>query len=194
LGYRTLGDLARAGPLALESVFGRRGQTVARLAGGDDRRDVEAGGQGRSIGAEETYDQDLVGFEAIGRTLLAHSSRVARRLTNANASARTVAIKIKYSDFDVRTRAITLAQAVRDTDTLYAAAIELLARIPLQGRRVRLTGVSVRAIAWGPPPRMLVPDPQAQRRQRIEEVAAQIVDRYRDDRAVTRATLLGRIR
>jgi hypothetical protein len=39
-----------------------------------------------------------------------------------------------------------------------------------------------------------VPDPQAQRRQRIEEVAARIVDRYRDDRAVTRATLLGRIR
>lgn len=193
MGYRTLGDLARAEPHALETLFGRRGQTVARMARGDDRRNVEAGDPGRTIGAEETYDQDLVGFEAIGRTLLAHASRVARRLTNANASARTVAIKIKYSDFDVRTRAMTLAEPVRDTDTLYAAAIELLARIPLQGRRVRLTGVSVRAIAWGPPPPTLLPDPQAQRRQRIEEVAAQIVDRYRDDRAVTRATLLGRI-
>ena len=55
-----------------------------------------------------------------------------------------------------------------------------------------VTGVSVSGIAEGPPAPTLFRDERAEKRRRVEEVAAKIADRYGDEGAVTRATLLGR--
>jgi DNA polymerase-4 len=194
LGYATIGDLTRAPTETLERVLGVWGIEVARLARGDDERDVVPDAMAKSIGAEETYEEDLVGAEAIAPTLLDHAARVARRLVRAGLSARTVAVKIKYADFSLRTRRTTLAEPVQDTDAIHRAAVEALSRIPLQGRRVRLTGVSVSGIHEGPPPPALFRDENAEKRRRIEEVATRIADRFGDEGVVTRATLLGKPR
>jgi len=194
LGYATIGDLTRGATETLERVLGVWGIEVARLARGEDARDVVPDALAKSIGAEETYEEDLVGADAIAPTLLDHAARVARRLVRAGLSARTVAVKIKYADFSLRTRRTTLPEPVQDTDGIHRAAIELLARMPLQGRRVRLTGVSVSGISEGAPPPALFPDAGAERRRKVEEVTARIADRFGDEGAVTRATLLGRHR
>jgi DNA polymerase-4 len=170
--------------------MGSWGLEVARLARGEDERDVVPDGQARSIGAEETYEEDLVGREAIARTLLDHAGRVARRLVRAELSAHTVAVKVKYADFQIRTRRTTLAEPVQDTDAIHRAAVELLDRVPLEGRRVRLTGVSVSGIVDGPPAPTLFRDEQAEKRRKVEAIAAKIADRFGDEHAVTRATLL----
>ncbi len=190
LGYRTIGDLARAEALDLERALGSWGLHVARLARGEDVRDVDPQGVARSIGTEQTYETDLAGADAVARTLLEHASQVARRLVRADASARTVIIKIKYADFTLCTRRLTLPDPVRDTDSIHAAAMRLLARVPLEGRTVRLTGVSVSGIADGPPPRTLLPDLQSEKRRKLEEVSARIGQRFDDDAVMTRATLL----
>jgi hypothetical protein len=78
---------------------------------------------------------------------------------------------------------------VQDTDAIYRAAVALLARVPLESRRVRLTGVSVSGIEVGEP-LPLIPDAQSDKRRRVEEIAAQIAQRFGDERTVTRATLL----
>jgi DNA polymerase-4 len=192
LGYATLGDLARAEPEALDRALGSWGREVARLARGEDDRAVVPDGQAKSIGAEETYEDDLVGRDAIARTLLEHSGRVARRLLRAGLSARTVVTKIKYSDFTLRTRRVTLPGAVQDTDAIHAAAVELLASMPLEGCRVRLTGVSVTHVEKGPPAPTLFRDERAEKRRKVEATAAKIADRFLDERALTRASLLER--
>jgi hypothetical protein len=53
-----------------------------------------------------------------------------------------------------------------------------------------LTGVSVSGLTGGAPESTLFPDLRAQKRQRIEVVASRIAERFGDERAVTRATLL----
>jgi DNA polymerase-4 len=194
LGYSTIGDLARAGEASLERVLGSWGVVVAALACGADDRDVVPDGCARSIGAEETYDEDLVDEEAIARTLLDHAGRVARRLVRSGLGARTVAVKIKYDDFTLRTRRTTLPAPVQDTDTIHLTALQLLARVPLLGRRVRLTGVSVSGIVPGGPETTLFPDVQAEKRRKLEEVAAQIAERFGDETAVMRASLVGKTR
>jgi len=194
LGYETIGDLARAGEIVLERVLGAWGAEVAQLARGSDDRDVVANGLARSIGAEVTYEEDLVGAEAIARTLLGHSGRVARRLLRAGLAARTVAVKIKYSDFTLRTRRATLSEPVQDTDSIYRAAVELLARVPLERRRVRLTGVSVSGIVCGQQVATLFPDARAAKRRSLEEVTARIAERFGDEGAVMRASLIGKPR
>jgi DNA polymerase IV len=194
LGYHTIGDLARAGEAVLEGVLGSWGAQVAKLAFGGDDRDVVSDALARSIGAEQTYDEDLVGREAIARTLLHHAGRVARRLVRSELGARTVAVKIKYADFTLRTRRATLPEAVQDTDAIHHAAVQLLSRIPLERRRVRLTGVSVSGIVEGRPDPTLFPDIQRERRRRLEEVTTRIADRFGDDGVVMRASLLGKKR
>jgi DNA polymerase-4 len=190
LGYETLGDLAHAEAGALERAFGSWGLHARALARGDDARDVDPHHAAISIGAEQTYEEDLRGTTEVARTLLEHASHVARRLLRANLCAYTVALKVKYSDFTIRSRRLTLDHPVQDTDALHEAALKLLERIPLENRRVRLTGVSVSGICSGPPPRVLLPDAKSEKRRRVEEVAARIGERFHDERAVTRATLL----
>jgi len=190
LGFATLGDLARAEDRALVDALGSWGEHVARLARGFDDRSVDAAYSARSIGAEETYEEDLRGAEAVARTMLDHASRVARRLMRAGASAHTVTIKVKYSDFTVRSRRVTLPEPVQDTDSIYRAAVTLLARMPLIDRRIRLTGVSVSGIDAGPPPRTLLPDEAAEKHRKVEAVATRIAERFKNEGAMTRATLL----
>ena len=192
LGYQTIGDLARADGAALERLLGSWGRHIARLARGEDDRDVEPDGLARSIGAEETYEDDIAGRDAVGRTLLEHASRVARRLVREGLSARTVAIKVKYADFTVCTRRSTLPEPIQDTDGIHRAALDLLARVPLDARQVRLTGVSVSGLEAGSPRPTLFPDALAEKRRRLERVAVTIADRFGDERAVTRAALIGR--
>jgi DNA polymerase-4 len=190
LGYVTIGDLAAADMKKMVAHFGTWGQQMILLARGEDERPVDPCGVARSVGAEETYENDLTDAESIRRTLLDHASRVARRLVRGDLCARTVVVKIKYSDFKIRTRSATLPEPVQDTDAIYGAAVELLARMPIESRRVRLTGVSVSGLELGAPPRMLLPDPGADRRRRLEELSARISQRFGDERTVTRATLL----
>ena len=51
-------------------------------------------------------------------------------------------VKLKLHDFTLLTRRMTLQAPVSDTRTLHDACLELLERFPLEGARVRLTGVS----------------------------------------------------
>jgi DNA polymerase-4 len=190
LGFRTLGDLADASSDRLERALGNWGPEASSLARGEDDRDVVPDGRAQSIGAEETYEEDLVGTEAVGATLLEHASRVARRLVRADLSARTVVVKVKYADFSLRTRSITLPELVQDTDAIHRAALECLARVPLQDRRVRLTGVSVGGLESGTPPPALFRDEQAEKRRAIERLTARIADRFGDEAAVRRGSLV----
>jgi DNA polymerase-4 len=194
LGYQTLGDLARADEGALRRALGSWGAEVARLARGLDSRDVVPDGLARSIGAEQTYEHDLVGAEAVAQTLLEHAARVARRLVRCNLCARNVAVKIKYSDFTLRTRRMTLSEPVQATDALHDAAVSLLSRVPFENRRVRLTGVSVSGLAPYAAGRTLFPDLRTEKRRSLEEVAIRIADRFDDEWALTRASLLGKTR
>jgi DNA polymerase-4 len=191
LGYRTIGDLARADPEALERVLGAWGAHVARLARGADERDVVPDGLARSIGAEQTYEEDLVGAAAIAPTLLEHAGRVARRLIRGGLWASAVAVKVKYADFTLRSRRATLPEPVQDTRTIHRVALELLSNLPVEGRSVRLTGVSVTGLVPGASVSpTLFADAAAERRRAIEEVALRIADRFGDERALRPATLV----
>mgnify|MGYP005850317459 CR=1 FL=1 len=190
LGYRTLGDLARADASALERVLGSWGAHVRDLARGFDPREVEPEREAKSVGAECTYDEDLVGRDAIARTLLAHAARVAERLTAAELAGGAVMVKLKYADFTLLTRRSALPEPASDTTTLYEAALALLDRFPLAGARVRLTGLAAQDLgpAMGAQ-RSLFPDAVAARRRDVESILLRAKGRY-GGKAITFATLL----
>lgn len=189
LGYSTLGDLARAEVSALERVLGAWGADVRELARGIDVRDVEPDRDAKSIGAECTYDEDLRSKEAIGRTLLSHAARVAERLTEAGLTAGALVVKLKYADFTLLTRRKTFDEPASDTTTLHDASLELLERFPLDGARIRLTGVAAHDIGQGAQQPTLFPDRAAERRRGLESILLDAKGRF-GGQPITFATLL----
>ncbi len=190
LGYATLGDLARARPKDLERALGTWGTQVARLARGEDDREVDPNGLAKSVGAEQTYERDLTARADIERTLLVHAERVAQRLVEEGLSARVVVVKLKYADFALRTRRATLLEPVLDATSIHEAARKLLDGFPARGG-VRLTGVSVAGLVEGPPPRLLLGGEEAERRRKVEELVARVKGKFGTE-GMTRATLLER--
>ena len=188
-GFHTLGDLARATDARLEQAFGQWGPEMARLARGEDPREVEPEREAKSVGAEETFDEDLRDPADIATRLLAQSSRVAARLYLAGLAGRGITVKLKYADFTVKTRSMQLPEAVYDTTSIFEAARTLLARFEARGRGVRLSGVSVSGLVAMEDARTLFPDPRVERGSKLEAAVAALRGK---GAGITRAALLGR--
>jgi DNA polymerase-4 len=146
LGWKTIGDLARLEPHLLERKLGEAsGAHLAALARGVDPRPVVPDREAKSVGAEETFEADLEGVEALRPHVHAQALRVGRRLRRAGLRARGVQLKLKLADFKLVTRQATFDAPTDDGQALYRAASELLDR-NAPGQPVRLTGVSAHGL------------------------------------------------
>ncbi|MFO0615130.1 MAG: DNA polymerase IV [Polyangiaceae bacterium] len=180
-GFFTIGDLARAPLPKLRRALGTDwAETVMELARGKDARGVQPDREAMSIGAEETFERDLVDREAIDCEVLRQAERVASRLTASGLVARGVQVKVKYADFRLVTRRRTLPAGFSDTTTLHGAARELLDRVPL-GREhpIRLAGVSAFKLTSGDAEQpVLFVDEAAKKRAELERVALRAAEKF----------------
>ncbi len=143
LGVVTIGDLVRLPETAVSAALGAdRARGLRALGRGEDEREVVPDEAARSVGGEETFETDLVGETALARALLLQAGRVGRRLRAAGLRGRIVTLKVKYADFTLVTRRVTLEGPTDDDRLIYRTARDLLARIEA-GRPVRLAGVTV---------------------------------------------------
>ena len=150
LGFRTLGELARADEARLARSLGNLGPALARLARGQDLRDVEPEQDPVSIGEEGTFDEDLADAERLHAAIRSHAEAVARRLRRAGLRARTVVVKLKLArrvapgprGHPLLSRRETLPDATDDGAEIERAARAGLARAGL-GEPIRLLGVAV---------------------------------------------------
>jgi DNA polymerase-4 len=141
-GLRTIGDIAARESEWLERNLGSSaGRDLWELAHGIDPRHVVPDRGAKSIGSEDTFEEDIDDLERLKPLVHSQALRVARRLRRSGLKARVLQLKLKYSDFQLATRRMTLEQPTDDGQTLYRHALELLERAPLE-RAVRLTGVS----------------------------------------------------
>jgi DNA polymerase IV len=156
LGMRTVGDLAHLSRRTLERALGESlGAHLHALANGIDQRPVVVNEPSKSVGTEETYERDLDSAEEILRELLRLSDRTAGRLRTKDLCGRTVTIKIRFSNFKTITRSKTLPCEIDTTAEIYAVAKELYQRLHPDRPRIRLVGVSISALAAGPPQHQL---------------------------------------
>ena len=149
LGYRTIGDLARADLAALRRSLGDWGVSIGRLARGEDVREVVPDREAVSLSEENTFDADVSDRETLERTILAHAEAVARRLRRQDLQARTVILKWRLGrrrqagprGYPVRTRQATLGVATDDGGEIARVARSLLE--DALAEPVRLLGVGV---------------------------------------------------
>jgi DNA polymerase-4 len=148
IGIRTIRDLREAPIESVRRQFGASTEHLLRLARGEDDREVEPGGEAKSIGAETTFAADVADAGELRRTLDALADRVAGRLRKTGCQARTIHLKARFPDFSTVTRAITLPAPASATATIRRAARELFEKkLDRGGRALRLIGVSATQLA-----------------------------------------------
>jgi DNA polymerase-4 len=180
---RTIGDLASAHPRRVAGALGTKwGEVIVRLARGEDERDVHPDRAAVSMGAEETFEEDIRTTDAALERMLAQTERVVRRLTAHELAARIVVIKIKYADFRLVSRRATVPEPICDTPSIFAVVRELVQRAEIDGCRVRLTGVSLGGLVErGAGTTSLFPDAARTRREQLEQTLQAVRNRFGDD-------------
>jgi DNA polymerase-4 len=144
-GLETIGDVAKRDAAWMEARWGTSGRHLWELAHGIDPREVVPDREAKSVGAEDTFDEDLTGLEALSPHVHAQALRVGRRLRKAGVKGRVVQLKLKFGDFTLITRRTTLPSPTDDGQTLYRVARELLEKAH-EDKPVRLTGVSMQEL------------------------------------------------
>jgi DNA polymerase IV len=138
MGLRKIGEVASADRAYLEAQLGSNGPWLHDLANGIDPRGVEPDVEAKSVGAEETFEDDLSGEELLP-FIHEQALRVGARLRRAGLKARSVHLKVKYADFRVVTRQETLGMPTDDSAEIFQLAVRLLGKV--EPHPVRLTGV-----------------------------------------------------
>jgi DNA polymerase-4 len=143
LGIHTGADLAAQSMAFLESQFGSSAGYLYGAARGIDHRPVRADRERKSIGAERTFETDLVGREMLLAALEPIVEAVWTRIERAGAVGRTVTLKVKLADFRILTRARTLPAPIADRATFAGHGAGLLeAALPFDNG-VRLLGLTL---------------------------------------------------
>lgn len=151
LGLATVGQLAAQPRAALQSLLGKQGDWLWRLANGEDDRPVVADhGPPKSISAEDTFVRDIADLDRAGEKTQRLAELVAQRVQEKRLVGRTVTLKVKWADFRLMTRQQSLPHPTHDAQAITAAALALLASevAPLvtAGAAIRLLGVGVSGI------------------------------------------------
>ena len=146
LGIETGADL-RDRPLEfLRQHFGKSGPYYYWIARGIDHRPVRVDRIRKSVGAENTFFQDLSTVEAARDALLPIVDKVWRYCDQAGVRGRTVTLKVKYADFRQITRSWTGAVPVASAGEVRRLADALLEPLFPVERGIRLLGVTLSAL------------------------------------------------
>lgn len=151
LGIRKVGDLARLDDTFLEQRFGKWGMALAGKSRGMDAGgwyDSEIGAEAgpKSISHEHTYNEDTADPGKLESTLARLCEMVGRRLREHQLEARTLQLKLRYSDFSTITRARSLERATSLDTEIYREIHRLFLANWKPGAKVRLLGVH--ASSW----------------------------------------------
>jgi DNA polymerase-4 len=163
-GIETIGQLLelRSGPL--RARFGRTAESVRRALdpststglGRDRPAFLEHDAQNETMGSisnERTFSADLRSRDTVERQLLALCERVCWRARRRETRARTVTLKLRYSDFQTLTRTRTMGQPTNEEPRVYATARRLLEGAWTRRLPIRLVGVALSNLS-GPSPQL----------------------------------------
>lgn len=89
---------------SLIPLVGNQARRIWELANGIDDRPVETDRKIQSIGAEETYEEDLTDGSTIELEFRYFANRLSKRLRKRNLLGHTVSIKVRYDDFTTVSR------------------------------------------------------------------------------------------
>ena len=141
MGIETVGELAS---LRLETLVDRFGSSYGNYlyhaSRGIDDSPLITDWEPKSISRETTFQKDIANWQFIAKTLADLTREVVTDMKDSSFKARTVTVKVRFSDFETVTRATTIPQSTDREEEIRKAAFASLKRVELK-KRVRLIGM-----------------------------------------------------
>jgi DNA polymerase-4 len=161
MGVRTIGELAATPVGTLTEQFGGNFSAwMHEVAHGRDERPVVTWSEPKSISRETTFERDLHALEdraQLSAIFTRLCEQLAADLEKKGYLAKTIGVKLRYDDFSIATRELTLDAHVNDARQIRLWAGRCLKKAPLE-RRLRLLGVRAGGLCRSdavPPPTKL---------------------------------------
>lgn len=129
MGIATIGDLARANPMALEALLGKHGPMLHRYVNGMDTEPVRLYGERepvKSVGNGITFKRNLVGLDDITTAVTSLADTVSTRLRSQRLKAWGIKVDIKDPNFRTIARQKQLVRPTHSTADVKDAALELI--------------------------------------------------------------------
>ena len=143
LGIVNGADLRERSEAELVRLFGKSGRYYYQIVRAIDHRPVNPNRIRKSIGAENTFNHNITKEAQMLEELSDIAGQVARRLQKAERQGKTITLKVKFADFVQITRSRTLGHPISSQKSIEAQAHELLVQEKLDGKEVRLLGITV---------------------------------------------------
>jgi DNA polymerase-4 len=141
MGIQTIGALAGSDINLIVKTFGKGGNEMVQHANGIDNAPVLAGDM-KSIGRSTTLPEDISDIEKAKLVLMGLADDIGMTARRHDKKGRTVHITLKYSDFQIVTRQITIP-ATCTTKEIVQAGYRLLEENWNRFHPVRLIGISL---------------------------------------------------
>jgi len=199
LGIRKVGDLARLDEKFLEERFGKWGLALAGKSRGEDAGgwyDSEIGEDSgpKSISHEHTFSEDTAEVAQLEATLARLSEMVGRRLREHGLHARTIQLKLRYSDFSTITRAHSVSRPTQLDTELFTEIRELFHANWKAGAKVRLLGVNASSFEEQADQMDLLGEDRHERWTRALAAADRLRDKFGESAVSLAASLRGKFR
>ena len=198
-GIRKVGDLAALEEDFLKQHFGQWGLALAGKS-----RGLDAGGwfdgvvgeehNPKSISHEFTFNEDTADLETLEAMLARLSEMVGRRLREHKLFARTVQLKLRYSDFSTITRAHSLDHGTQLDTEIFREIRALFRQNRKNEAKVRLLGVHASSLESDEGQLNLLGEENTNRWRKALNTVDQIRERFGEDSVSLAMGLKGRFR
>lgn len=146
MGIFTGLDLRQQSEAFLTQHFGKVGHHYYCIARAIDHRPVTPNRVRKSVGSENTFEQDLTEYPTLVEAVEPLIETVWDYCERTSIRGRTITLKVKYADFTQITRSRSSLSLVTDKATLKRIAIELLQTLIPLAQGIRLLGVSLSSL------------------------------------------------
>ena len=191
LGVTKVADLTAVGRLFLNETFGLWGEALYRKALGQETAHFEFREEPRSISQEHTFIHDTNNNDQVQRTLAYLVQRVAHRLRGHRLYAKTITLKLRDSDFLTQTRASSLREPTQLDAEILDAVIHSLRQNWNGQSNIRLLGVGLSALTYGPLQEDLFRKEQRDRLTKLYRAADQVREKFGFGSILSARTLSG---
>lgn len=140
MGVEYIRDLPGVPPALLEKRLGKYGLELLQKARGIHHGVVTPYHEAKSVSTENTFEENTGDMDFLMSELVRMTEKVAFELREDNKTAGVIAVKIRYPDFETRSKQVSIPYTFYD-DELIPVAKELFRKLYRPGEKVRLMGV-----------------------------------------------------
>lgn len=146
LGIFSIAELRKKSRAFLVERFGKHGAGMYSQARGVDESPLVSDREAKSVGEQMTFDKDTLDAPTILGAFKQMAGSVARQIKKEGVFFKTIAIIVRFADFDTKTRSHTLKVSSNEAKVLETEALQLLmpfldSRENPKRKKIRLVGV-----------------------------------------------------